>query len=154
MGSSRVVETVVGLFIIVGIASLFFLAMQVSNLGSLNADDGFVIKARFDNISGLKVRSPVSVSGVTIGRVKAIYYDTDVYRAVVEMLIEPRYTSLPLDTTASIFTAGLLGEKYIGLDPGGDEEYLKDGDMIEFTQPALVLEEVVGKFLFSKAQGD
>jgi phospholipid/cholesterol/gamma-HCH transport system substrate-binding protein len=146
------VTTLVGFFVFLGIGGLFFLAMQVSNLSSFDNTQGYILQARFENIGGLKPRSPVTVSGVRIGRVSAIFYDTEAYQAVVEMRISSNYEhTLPEDTSASIYTSGLLGEQYIGLDPGGADAFLKDGDEVEFTQSALVLEEIIGKFLFSKA---
>lgn len=150
MQQSRAVEVLVGLFVAAGVVALFFLAMKVSNLSVLQNDDGYKVKARFENVGSLKVRSPVSIAGVRIGRISAINYDIEGYEAIVEMLIESHYDMLPTDTTASVFTAGLLGEQYIGLDPGGEEEYLKNGDFLEFTQSALVLEEIIGKLLFNK----
>lgn len=152
---SRTVEIWVGLFIAAGMAALFMLAMQVSNLTVVNDDDGYNITARFDNISGLKVRSPVSVAGVRVGRVTDIGFDPKTFQAVVTMNINSQYKELPLDTSASIFTSGLLGEQYVGLEPGGDFEVLKDGDEIMLTQSAIVLEQLIGQLLFSKAsEGD
>ena len=152
MQHSKMVTTLVGFFVSLGIGGLFFLAMQVSNLGSFDNTEGYILKARFENIGGLKSRSPVTLSGVRIGRISAILYDTEAYQAVIEMRISSDYEhTLPEDTSASIYTSGLLGEQYIGLEPGGSDAFLKDGDEIEFTQSALVLEEIIGKFLFSKA---
>lgn len=151
MQFSKTLATVVGFFVFLGIGALFFLAMQVSNLSSFDRGEGYRLVARFENIGGLKVRSPVTVSGVRIGRVHAVRYDKNAYQAVVEMRIDPVYDTLPTDTSASIYTSGLLGEQYIGLEPGGGDEYLQDGDQFEFTQSALVLEEIIGQFLFSKA---
>jgi phospholipid/cholesterol/gamma-HCH transport system substrate-binding protein len=151
MGNNRVLEIVVGAFVALGIAALFMLAMKVSNLSTLGNDEGYTLKARFENIGGLKVMSPVSIGGVRIGRVVAIDFDQQRYEAVVAMLIDPDYNRLPEDTSASIFTAGLLGEQYISLEPGAEETYLKDGDVITLTQKALVMEQVIGQFLFSKA---
>ena len=143
----------VGLFVTAGLIALFFLAMQVSNLSSFQGNESYTIKARFENVGGLKIRSPVSVAGVRIGRVKVITFNKETYEAIVDMSIESRYDTLPTDTSASIFTSGLLGEQYIGLEPGGDEEFLGDGDFLELTQSALVLEEMIGRFLFKKAEG-
>jgi phospholipid/cholesterol/gamma-HCH transport system substrate-binding protein len=151
MHQSRSVEILVGLFIAAGIAALFMLAMQVSNLSSLSGDEGYVVKARFDNIGGLKVRSPVTVAGVKVGRVAEIDFDSDTFEAVVSMRISPSYDRLPIDTSGSILTAGLLGEQYIGLEPGGDDKNLADGDELKLTQSALVLEKIIGQFLFSKS---
>jgi len=151
MGNNRVVEIVVGVFVALGIAALFMLAMKVSNLSNLGGDEGYEIQARFDNIGGLKVMSPVSVAGVRIGRVVAIDFDQNRYEAVVKMMIEPGYNRLPRDTSASIFTAGLLGEQYISLEPGADDKYLHAGDQIKLTQSSLVMEQIIGQFLFGKA---
>jgi phospholipid/cholesterol/gamma-HCH transport system substrate-binding protein len=148
---TRTLEVIVGLFVAAGLAALFLLAMQVSNLAELGSDDGFRITARFLNIGGLKPRSPVAVGGVRIGRVAEITYDQDTYEAVVAMDIASDYDRLPEDTTASIFTAGLLGENYVALEPGGSERFLTEGDEIQLTQSALVLEQIIGQFLFSKA---
>jgi len=151
MNTTRTVEIAVGLFVAAGLAALFMLAMKVSNLSTFSNEDGYHVQAYFENIGGLKVRSPVTMGGVRIGRVSAIAYDQQRYEAVVTLAIDPQYDHLPKDTSASIFTAGLLGEQYVGLEPGGEESFLSDGDAIKLTQPALVLEQVVGQFLFSKA---
>lgn len=152
MQPSKTIEILVGLFVALGIVALFFLAMQVSNLGTFTDREGYTIRARFDNSGSLKIRSPVSMAGVTIGRVSAIRFDKETYKSVVEMRIQPQYDTIPSDTTASILTAGLLGEQYIGLEPGGSDEFLGEGGEIELTQSALVLEQLIGKFLFSKAE--
>ncbi len=152
MDKQRTLEISVGAFMAAGLVALFFLAMQVSNLSGIGSgDDGYVLKARFQNVGSLKVRAPVSMAGVKLGRVQAIRYDQDTYEAVVTMRIEPAYNRIPDDTFANIFTAGLLGEQYVGLDPGGSDQFLKDGDMLMHTQSALVLEQILGQFLFSKA---
>ena len=135
-----------------GFVALFFLAMQVSNLSGMNGGDGYHITARFDNIGGLKVRSPVSMAGVRIGRVSSIAFDNTTYEAIVTMTLDNSHKTIPDDTFAKIYTAGLLGEQYIGLDPGGSEEFLTDGGKVSLTQSALVLEEIIGQFLFSKAE--
>lgn len=151
----RTIEIGVGLFVAAGLAALFMLAMQVSNLSSMSNDEGYELIARFDNVGGLKVRSPVSVAGVRVGRVAAIDYNMDTYQAVVRMNIGRQYDRFPQDTSARIFTAGLLGEQYVALEPGGADEVLKAGDSIQLTQSALVLEQIIGQFLFSKAaEGD
>lgn len=145
-------EIAVGGFMAVGFAALFMLAMQVSNLTLLTAEKGYDVTARFQNIGGLKVRSPVNIAGVRVGQVTAIQCDNKTFEAVVRMRITERYNTLPKDTSASILTSGLLGEQYIGLDPGGDSILLKDGDEIRLTQSALILERFIGQFLYSKAQ--
>ena len=149
--NTRNLEILVGLFVAGAVAALFMLSLKVSNLASYGGEEGYVIRAQFDNIGGLKLRSPVSAGGVRVGKVTGIQYDNGAFVALVDMTIEPGY-KFPKDTSASILTAGLLGEQFIGLDPGGDEENLETGDMIELTQSALVLEKVIGQFLYSKAQ--
>lgn len=150
--SIRTIEITVGLFVAAGLAALFMLAMKVSNLANYTGDDGYVVSARFDNIGGLKVRSPVAASGVRVGQVVDIEYDSEGYEARVSMSIEPQYDKFPIDTAASVLTSGLLGEQFIGLQPGAEEEFLEDGSEIELTQSALVLEQIVGQFLYSKAE--
>ncbi|MGR9044761.1 MAG: outer membrane lipid asymmetry maintenance protein MlaD [Gammaproteobacteria bacterium] len=145
-------DTLVGLFVASGIVGLFFLALQVSNLSSFAAEDTYQITARFSNSGGLKVKSPVSVAGVRIGRVGAIHLDPQTFESIVEMNIDTKFKTLPDDTSATIYTAGLLGEQYVNLDPGGSEDILKNGSQIEITQSAIVLEEVIGKYLFKKAE--
>lgn len=149
--NTRTLELLVGLFVAAGFAALFMLAMSVSNLTSYGNGDGYSIKARFDNIGGLKTRSPVSASGVRIGQVTDIQYDSEGYEAIVTMSIQPQYDKFPVDTAASILTSGLLGEQYIGLEPGAEEEYLTTGAEVDITQSALVLEQIIGQFLYSKA---
>ena len=149
MNTSKTLDTLVGLFVVMGITALFFLGMKVSNLASFGGDAGYTIKAHFTNSGSLKVRSPVLVAGVRIGRVKSITFDHETYESIVEMLIEPQYKTLPDDTTASIFTAGLLGEQYISLEPGGSDDFLIQNSEIDITQSALVLEEIIGQFLFN-----
>ena len=152
MVKMRTMEIMVGAFMAAGFVALFFLAMQVSNLSSATDGDGYEIDARFDNIGGLKVRSAVTMAGVKIGRVTRIVFDDQTYEAIVTMLIDSDRNTIPDDTFAKIYTAGLLGEQYIGLDPGGSEDYLKDGGKISLTQSALVLEEIIGQVLFNKAE--
>ena len=151
MINGKMVEITVGLFVAAGVVALFMLAMKVSNLNAFSVKDGYQLKAQFDDIGGLKVQSPVSASGVRIGRVVAIEYDQESYEAEVSMVIDPKYNRIPTDTTAGIYTSGLLGEQYISLEPGGSDSYLKDGDRLTLTQSALVLERIIGQFLFSQA---
>lgn len=153
MQNSATQDTLVGLFIATGIGALFFLAMQVSNLGSFNAAETYTVTAAFENSGGLKVKSSVLIGGVRVGRVKSIELDQKMFQSVVSMQIESQYNQLPEDTTASIFTAGLLGEQYVSLEPGGMDEVLKDQSQIEITQSAIVLEEVMGQFLFKDNDG-
>ncbi len=150
--NTRLMEIGVGAFMAAGLVALFFLAMQVSNLASISNEDGYEVTAHFTNIGGLKVRSPVSMAGVRIGRVVAIGYDQKSYEALVTLRIGAEYDQIPEDSIAKIYTSGLLGEQYIGLDPGGSLENLKQGSEIAMTQSALVLEEIIGQFLFSKAE--
>jgi phospholipid/cholesterol/gamma-HCH transport system substrate-binding protein len=152
MRHSRTAELLVGLFMLAGLVALFFLAMKVSNLGTLETGSAYNVSARFDNIGGLKVRSPVTMAGVRIGQVSKIGFDPQTFEAVVTLSINDRYNGIPTDTFAKILTQGLLGEQYVGLDPGGSPDQLGNGDEIHMTQSALVLEEIVGQFLFSKAE--
>ncbi|MEJ1395704.1 MAG: outer membrane lipid asymmetry maintenance protein MlaD [Candidatus Sedimenticola sp. (ex Thyasira tokunagai)] len=152
MVHSRTMEILVGAFMALGFVALFFLAMQVSNLSAGNNGDGYNVTARFDNVGSLKVRSPVTMAGVRVGRVSEVSFDPQTYEAVVVMEVESHYDTIPDDTIANIYTAGLLGEQYIGLDPGGSEKCLGQGGELTMTQSALVLEQIIGQFLFSKAE--
>lgn len=147
----RYLEVSVGLFVLLGIGALFYLAIQVSDISEYRDTDTYEVVAYFDQIGGLKTRAPVTVSGVRIGRVAAIGYDPERYQARVTLAIQSAHDYLPADTQASIFTAGLLGEQYIALEPGGDYEVLGDGDEVMFTQSALVLENMIGRFLVNMA---
>ncbi len=177
MMSTRTTEIWVGVFVAAGLAALFMLAMKVSNLSALNEEDGFTIEARFEDASGLKVRSPVTMAGVRIGRVVAIEFDKQSLQAVVRMRIDRRYDTLPADSSASIYTAGLLGEKYVGLEPGagadeceeaaleaelegrapepceGGTRVLRDGSRIKITQGSLVLEKLIARFVSQFLEG-
>lgn len=145
--STRFIETMVGLFVVLGFLAFFMLAMRVSDLSRLTNNEGYEVSAYFENVGGLKVRAPVTVSGVRVGQVTSIVYDADRYEAQVMMRIGIEHDYFPIDTTASIYTAGLLGEQYIALEPGAEEDVLKTRDTIEITQSALVLEEIIGKFV-------
>ena len=147
--NTRKTEILVGLFIAAGLAALFMLAMKVSNLNIYSDDSGYEITANFENVSGLKIKSPVTMAGVRIGRVSDITFDADRFEAIVKIRIESQYNTLPKDTSASIYTAGLLGEKYVGLEAGGDEENLKDNDKLKLTQSSLVLEKLISRFVDS-----
>ncbi len=151
MKQTRTMELMVGMFIAAGIAGMFVLAMQVSNLSSFSPASTYTLTAHFDNIGGLKARSPVMAGGVLVGRIASIDYDSRSYQAVAVMELDKTYDQFPEDTVASIYTAGLLGEQYVSLDPGGADDMLADGSEIEFTTSALVLEKLVGKFLLNKA---
>ena len=147
MKQTKHLELMVGLFVFLGLASLVVLAFNISNLGSsLSSPSVYTVHARFDNVGGLRARAKVTLSGVNIGRVTSVAYDQKVARALVTMEIESDYP-LSSDTQASIYTAGLLGEQYISLEPGAEDEVLTDGDSIYLSQSALVLEEIVGKVL-------
>ena len=152
--TSRRIEILVGLFVAAAVAAFFMLAMSVSNMSSYAGGESYELTARFDNVGGLKVRSPVSAGGVRIGRVTGIRYNNDSYEAVVSMSIEKQYDMFPVDTAASILTSGLLGEQFVGFEPGAEEEFLKNGDVIDLTQSALVLEQIIGQFLYSKADDE
>ncbi len=154
MMQNKSTEIIVGMFVAVGIAALFMLAMKVSNLGDFNDEAGYQVTAEFENIGGLKVRAPVTMAGVRVGRVASINLDPMTYNAEVTINMYSQFDNIPYDTSASIYTAGLLGEQYIGLVAGAEEEFLQEGDVIDLTQPALVLEQVIGQFLYSKAEGD
>jgi phospholipid/cholesterol/gamma-HCH transport system substrate-binding protein len=150
MRQTKTVEIMVGVFVVAGMAALFMLAMKVSNISTLNDNNGYEVTAYFDNVGGLKVRSPVTASGVNVGRVAAIRYDDKLFEALVTLKLNRNY-HLPVDSSASIFTSGLLGEQYVGLEPGGATDDLKNGDRIKITQSALILEQIIGRVLFSKA---
>ncbi len=144
------IETLVGLFVLMGVLGLVFLALQAANLGSLTGSDNYAVQARFDNIGGLKARAPVRTAGVVVGRVKSIELDGKTFQSIVTLEIERRY-QFPKDTAAKILTAGLLGDQYIGLEPGGDDKNLAAGDTVAQTQSAVVLENLIGQFLSGKA---
>ena len=148
--STRSTETLVGVFVLLGMAALLFLALKAANLTSFSTEATYPLSARFDNIGGLKARAPVRSSGVTVGRVTGITLDPKTYQGVVSMEIERNYL-FPKDSSAKILTAGLLGDQYIGLEPGGDEKSLAAGDVISSTQSAVVLENLISQFLYSKA---
>lgn len=145
-----VLDLWVGFFVALGLAAVLFLALKVGNLSSAHLAQTYTLEARFDNIGGLKVRGPVRSAGVLVGRITDIRFDPERYDAIVTMQIDGRYR-FPRDTFASIFTAGLLGEQYIGFDAGGDEKMLQPGDSIRKTQSAVVLEKLISQFLFNKA---
>lgn len=149
----QLIEVIVGLFVIAGVVALLFLSFKVSNLNSAIVTDPYQVSARFDNIGSLKVRAPVSMAGVKIGRVKEIRLDSDSYQAQVVMELSGEYTKLPVDSSASINTQGLLGEQFVSLEPGGQQKFLINGDRIRLTQSAVVLENLIGQLLFSNSQG-
>ena len=140
----------VGVFVVAGFAGLLFLALKVGNLASFSTSQMYQVQARFANIGGLKVRAPIKSAGVVVGRVAEIRFDNESYEAIVSMNIESSY-QFPRDTAAKILTSGILGEQYVGLEAGGDGVMLKGGDRLRLTQSAVVLENLISQFLFSKA---
>lgn len=157
MRQTRAIEFGTGLFVLLGFSALFFLVTQITNRQFGLGDGGYRLTASFEQVGGLKPGAPVSMSGVTIGHVEGIEYDFSEYKARVTMRIDSQYDRIPDDSDAGIFTAGLLGGQYIGIGPGGSETYLADRGQMQFTQSAIVLENLISKFLFSKAaekQGD
>lgn len=154
MWESRTTEVTVGFFVALGLAALMVLALRVSDFSTAGGGEGYAIAARFANIGGLKVRAPVKMAGVRVGKVEDISFDSDSYEAVVTMRIEASYDRIPLDTSANIFTAGLLGEQYVALEAGGDFEFVEDGGELMLTQSAVVLEQVIGQVLYSQDSED
>ena len=144
------IETLVGLFVLLGMIALVFLAMRAANLGNFDGGDSYTLQARFTNIGGLKARAPVRSAGVTIGRIASIAFDPQTFQGVVTLEID-RKLKFPRDTSAKILTAGLLGDQYIGLEPGADERALAEGDVIRQTQSAVVLENLIGQLINSRA---
>lgn len=151
MINRKSLELWVGLFVAAGILALAMLAFKVGNLTSADVLNSYRVTARFDNVGGLKVKAAVTMAGVRIGRVSAIAFDNKKYQALVTMDIDGRYQNIPKDSSASILTSGLLGDQYIGIEPGGDDVSLKNGDTFLRTQSALVLEKLVGQVIFNKA---
>jgi phospholipid/cholesterol/gamma-HCH transport system substrate-binding protein len=149
MGKKNI-EMLVGLFVLLGMGGLLFLALKAANLGSMSGADTYSVQARFDNIGGLKARAPVRAAGVLVGRVKSISLDSKTFQGVVTLDIE-RSFQFPKDSAAKILTSGLLGDQYIGLEPGGDDKNLAAGETIAQTQSAVVLESLIGQFLTGKA---
>lgn len=150
----RAVEISVGVFLLAGMLALLLLALRVSGLTVANSTDTYTLTAHFDNIAGLTTRAKVTMAGVTVGKVVAIDFDTQTYTGKVTMEVQDKVNNLPSDTTASILTAGLLGEKYISFSVGGEDDILQDGDVIYDTQSSLVLEELIGKFLMNTVNQD
>lgn len=148
--SKKGIETMVGLFVLLGLAGALFLALKAANLASFGERKGYTVSAKFDNIGGLKPRAPVRSAGVTIGRVKRIALDPKTYQGLVTMEIDED-VRFPKDSSAKILTSGLLGDQYIGLEPGADEKDLVAGDVIRQTQSAVVLEQLIGQMIFNKA---
>jgi phospholipid/cholesterol/gamma-HCH transport system substrate-binding protein len=147
MQQTRSVELGAGLFALLGVGALFFLTTQTTGSDDFEADETYTVEARFENIGSLKRRAPVAMSGVTIGRVTEISFDKDSLQAVVFFVVDSQYDQIPDDSDASILTAGLLGSQYVGLQAGGSETFLEDGSELLFTQSAVILENLIGKFL-------
>jgi len=154
MRQNRAIELGTGLFVLLGIGALLFLTTQTTGRNDFSAARTYVVEARFENVGSLKKRSPVAMSGVTIGRVTDIQFDSNALEAVVTLVIDSRYDQIPDDSDASILTAGLLGSQYIGLQAGGSETYLEEGSEIYLTQSAVILENLIGKFLVNSGSDD
>jgi len=152
MRPSRAIDISTGLFVFLGFAAMAFLVTQITSKEVAIRSDSYRLKAQFENVGGLKPGAPVTMSGVTIGRVEKIIYDMSLFKAVVTLRIDDHFNRIPKDSDASILTSGLLGGQYIGLTPGGSEEVFKNGDRVEFVQDAIVLENLISKFLFSQAE--
>jgi len=150
MMTRRELDLWVGIFAVVGIGAMLFLSLKVANLASFTSADAYQINAKFENIGGLKIRAPVKSAGVVVGRVGDIRFDNESFEAVVSMNIDSRF-QFPKDSSAKILTSGLLGEQYIGITAGGDSANLKGGDILKLTQSAVVLENLIGQFLYNKA---
>ena len=154
MRQTRSVEIGTGLFVLLGMSSLFFLTTQTTGGDDFKAESVFTVEARFENIGSLRERAPVTMSGVTIGRVTGVSFDPVMMEAVVEFVIDARFDQIPDDSDAAILTSGILGSQYIGLQAGGSDLYLEDGSEIMFTQSAIVLENLIGKFLVNAGSKD
>ena len=154
MRQNRAIEVGTGLFVLLGMGALFFLTTQTTGRNDFSNTETYVVEARFQNVGSLKKRSPVAMSGVTIGRVTDIRFDGVSLEAVVTLVIDSRYDQIPDDSDASILTAGLLGSQHVGLQAGGSETYLEDGSELYFTQSAIVLENLIGKFLVKSGSDD
>ncbi len=154
MQQTRSVEIGTGLFVLLGMSALFFLTTQTTGGGDFSAADTFEVEARFGNVGSLKSRAPVAMSGVTIGRVTSVVFDPESLEAKVVFVIDSQYDRIPDDSDASILTSGLLGSQYIGLQAGGSDNYLEDGSEIYFTQSAIILENLIGKFLVNSGSSD
>ena len=146
----KIIDVWVGLFVLLGAAAILFLALQAGNMSSLSFAETYTVTGKFDNIGGLKPQAPVKSAGVVVGRVGDISFDDKTYQALVRLDLDPSY-KFPKDSSLKILTAGLLGEQYIGIEPGGELENLVDGDRINRTQSATVLEDLINQFIYSKA---
>jgi len=150
MSNSRTLEILVGVFVTLGVVALAILAFNVSNMQSFGSGSQYTVTANFTNASGLKERSSVTIAGVSVGRVTSIVVDPESFEAVVTMSIDKSFNEIPVDSDAGIYTAGLLGEKYVGISGGGAPDFLAEGREIRLTQPSLVLEKLISQFLFSQ----
>jgi phospholipid/cholesterol/gamma-HCH transport system substrate-binding protein len=150
----RKIEITVGAFVLLALLAFVYLALNVSNLTGFSSDKGYNISANFDNIGGLRKRAKVTLSGVSVGRVTGVVYDKETLRAKVTMHINADVDYLPTDTQASIYTSGLLGEQYISLEPGAEDDVIKEGSQLDLTQSAVVLEELIGQFMTNMATKD
>ena len=144
----------VGLFILGAVGALFVLALKVSGLGNVVGNNGYHINATFDNVGDLKIRAPVTIAGVRVGEVTGIKLNQQTFRAVVTMQINPNENEIPVDSSASILTQGLLGSNYISLTPGFDNNFLKEGSAIDNTHPAIILENIIGQVMYKLNSGD
>lgn len=154
MQQTRSVEIGTGLFVLLGMGALFFLTTQTTGGDDFSAHETYLVEARFENIGSLRNRAPVAMSGVTIGRVTGIRFDPVTLEAVVQFVIDSQYNQIPDDSDASILTSGILGSQYIGLRAGGSDTYLQDGSEVLFTQSAILLENLIGKFLVNAGSKD
>jgi phospholipid/cholesterol/gamma-HCH transport system substrate-binding protein len=154
MRQTRSVEIGTGLFVLLGMSSLFFLTTQTTGGDDFKAESVYTVEARFENIGSLRTRAPVAMSGVTIGRVTEVSFDPSTLEAVVHFIVDAQYDQIPDDSDASILTSGILGSQYIGLQAGGSDMYLEEGSEILFTQSAIVLENLIGKFLVNIGSSD
>jgi len=154
MRQTRTVEIGTGLFVLLGMTSLFFLTTQTTGGDDFRAESVYTVEARFENVGSLRERAPVTISGVTIGRVTDVAFDPESLEAIVHFVIDTQYDQIPDDSDASILTSGILGSQYIGLQAGGSDMYLDDGSEILFTQSAIILENLIGKFLVNAGSGD
>ena len=152
--NSRATQLLVGLFMLLFLGAMLVLSLRVSNLSSLASEDSYGLVAKFDSVGGLKRGAIVSASGVRVGEVSEIVYDGETFEAIVNLSIDAEFHYFPIDTSASIYTAGLLGSQYVGLEPGAEDDVLKDSDEIEYTQSALVLERLIGQMLFGRSSGN
>ncbi len=150
MQQTRSVELGTGLFVMLGMAALFFLTTQTTGSNKFSTSNAYQVTARFENVGSLKDRAPVAMSGVTIGRVTSVTFDPQGLDAVVTFVIDERFDQIPDDSDASILTSGLLGSQYIGLQPGGSDIYLEEGSEVQFTQSAIVIENLISKYLFNQ----